>query len=54
MNSKKNLPFDGHNLGTIVGTETKKGINSVSVNPLILLVPRVGIEPTWWVTTEGF
>ena len=23
-------------------------------NQLILLVPRVGFEPTRWVTTEGF
>jgi hypothetical protein len=54
MSKKKILPCYGHKTGTNWDFGNKKGVNLMSVNPLILLVPRAGVEPARWVTTEGF
>ena len=46
MSSQKNFNFSGHSLGTVTIKLNKKGISLCIANPLIYMVPEVGIEPT--------
>ncbi len=54
MSSKKNFIFDGHSLGTVTIKVNKKWISTFDANPLILLVPRAGLEPARESPPEGF
>ena len=54
MSSQKNFIFDGHSLGTVTMKSNKKGISLCIANPLIYMVPEVGIEPTRGGSPAGF
>ncbi len=52
--SQKNFNLHGHSLGTVTIKSNKKGISLCIANPLIYMVPEVGLEPARGVTPRDF
>ena len=54
VNEKSFCSFSITKQDTFTKTPLKNGVRFKSPNPFIFLVPRAGLEPARWGSTEGF